>query len=151
MEAEEASRQIDQGSRQNQRHSAAPSISDHINARRSQASPGCTAGLPANGQNQTRPRGIIKPNGMDQLAEHGGLPAEVRKRAWSTVLEAAVESPQPAAAAPAAASPAPSEDASAASPAAATPAEASSRRDARRGLSERLREGIQHVHADQEQ
>lgn len=62
MEAEEASRQIDQGSRQNQRHSAAPSISDHINARRSQASPGCTAGLPANGQNQTRPRGIIKPN-----------------------------------------------------------------------------------------
>ena len=43
---------------------------------------------------------------MDLLAEHGGLPAEVRKRAWSTVLEAAVESPKPAAAAPAAASPA---------------------------------------------
>ena len=64
---------------------------------------------------------------MDLLAEHGGLPAEVRKRAWSTVLEAAVESPKPAAAAPAAASPAPSEDASAASPAAATPAEAARR------------------------
>ena len=62
IEAEEASRQIDQGSRQNQQHSGAPSISDHMNARRSQASPGCTTGLPSNGQIQTRPRGIIKPN-----------------------------------------------------------------------------------------